>query len=57
MAGPRRYNLQQLSRQAGHRLDLTQIDPQGWIEGSIASHRGDYTRLGEVIAQALEKTP
>ena len=48
--------LQQLSGQAGHRLDLTQIDPQGWIEGAITSHHGDYARLGGVIAQGLEKT-
>ena len=48
--------LQQLSGQAGHRLDLTRINPQGWIEGSVAAHRGDYARLARVIAQALEKT-
>lgn len=48
--------LQQLAAQAGHKLDLTQIDPQGWVGGSIASHRGGYDRLGEVIARALERS-
>jgi cell filamentation protein len=46
--------LQQLAGQAGHRLDLTRIDPRGWIEGSIAAHRGDYDRLGKVVEQALD---
>ena len=47
------YYLEQLAEQAGHTLDLSQIDPARWIAASQAAHAGDYKPLGEEIERAL----
>lgn len=47
--------LKQLSAQAGHPLDLTQIGRKAWIEASIAANRADYDLMGEAIRKALER--
>lgn len=46
--------LQQLAEQAGHRIDLTRLDPGGWIAASIAAHDGDYGPMQDQIAACLE---
>jgi cell filamentation protein len=45
--------LKQLAAQAGYDLDLTRIDPVGWIDASKASHATDYSLMAEVIAKAI----
>jgi hypothetical protein len=45
----------QLAERAGHRLDLTRIAGQRWIEASIASRAADYRPMAEVIAAALPR--
>jgi hypothetical protein len=41
--------LKQLAAQAGHRLDLTQIRGDRWIEASIASHAAHYRPMAALI--------
>jgi cell filamentation protein len=48
--------LKQLSERAGHPLDLTRIDPAGWIEASKEAHKARYDLMGRVIAAALGST-
>lgn len=45
--------LQQLSEQAGHRLDFGRVDPSKWIEASKASHATDYSLMADVIWKAI----
>jgi len=45
--------LRQLAEEAGHPLDLKQIDPASWIEASKASHATDYDLMAKVIRRAL----
>jgi cell filamentation protein len=45
--------LKQLAARAGHDLDLTRIDPAGWIDASIASHAADYSLMADVIERAI----
>ena len=45
--------LKQLAVQAGHDLDLRQIDRRLWIEASMASHGADYSLMAKVIRQAI----
>lgn len=45
--------LKQLTAEAGHRLDLTRIAGERWIEASIASHATDYRPMTETLAEAL----
>ena len=43
-----------LGRQAGHEVDMTQIDPQAWNDASRESFRtGDLTPMRHVIAGAI----
>ena len=45
-----------LGRQAGHEVDLAQIDPRGWNDASRESFRtGDSTPLRDVIVRAVER--
>jgi cell filamentation protein len=46
------FYLEQLSRRAGHALDLIGIDPERWIAASRASHEGDYTIMSAEIFRA-----
>lgn len=45
--------LKQLSFHAGHPLNLTKIDPRGWIEASKQAQLARYDRMAAVIAKAL----
>jgi cell filamentation protein len=45
--------LKQLANQAGHRLDLTKIDPAGWIEASKQAHHSRYDLMAGIIDKAL----
>jgi len=47
------YYLEQLAEQAGHKLDLSQLDPDLWIAASRAAHSGDYAPMGDEIERAL----
>jgi cell filamentation protein len=47
------FYLEQLAEQAGHRLDLSQIDPDRWIAASQAAHGGDYNAMGDEIGRVL----
>ena len=49
------FYLEQLAEQAGHPLDLTQLDPQEWIKASRCAHEGDYTLMARQIARALQE--
>ena len=45
--------LEQLATQAGHLLDITRIDPEGWLAASRSSHDGDYGVMSAEISKAL----
>jgi cell filamentation protein len=48
------HYLKQLAQQAGHPIDLTQLDPRLWLEASRISHESDYKTMSEAIAHALK---
>lgn len=50
------FYLEQLAEQAGHRLDLTKLDPGRWIAACRAAHVAEYTLMAEEIAQAMAGT-
>lgn len=45
--------LEQLARQAGHRLDLTKLDRDRWMAASREAHAADYEKMGRCIAAAI----
>jgi cell filamentation protein len=45
--------LEQLAEQAGHPIDLTRIEPQGWLEASRSSHEGDHGPMVAAISRTL----
>ena len=45
--------LRQLSEQAGHPMDLTQLQGEHWIDVSIAAHRGYSQPMAHCIAAAI----
>lgn len=47
--------LEQLTEQAGHRLDISRIEPKAWLEASKAAHRADYAPMSACIHAALVK--
>lgn len=47
--------LEQLAEQAGHPLDLTQLDPTRWIDACRRAHEGDYGLMAKEIGNALAK--
>ncbi len=49
------FYLAQLAEQAGHKLDLARMDPQGWIVASRAAHGGDYAPMSAEIRRALAR--
>ncbi|KKX30594.1 Fic family protein [Rhizobium sp. LC145] len=49
--------LKQLAEQAGHPLDLTKIEAAGWLAASKEAHRARYDLMGQVIGDALRRTP
>jgi cell filamentation protein len=49
--------LKQLAEQAGHALDLTKIEAAGWLAASKEAHRARYDLMGQVIGDALRRTP
>lgn len=48
--------LKQLAAQAGHPLDLTKIDPAGWIDASKEAHRTRYDLMARVVDNALRSS-
>jgi cell filamentation protein len=48
--------LKQLAEQAGHTLNLTKIDPAGWIEASKEAQRGRYDLMTRVVHNALRSS-
>jgi cell filamentation protein len=47
------HYLEQLAEQAGHPIDLSQIDPDRWIEASQAAHGANYKLMGDEIERVL----
>ena len=45
--------LKQLAARAGHRLDLTRLDPESWLDASRRSNAGDHAAIARCIRQAL----
>jgi cell filamentation protein len=43
--------LDRLAERAGHRLDLSRLDPAQWIEASRAAHDGDYAPMSAAIGR------
>lgn len=48
--------LKQLSANAGHALDLREIDRAPWLHASRSAHDADYAPMGQVIRTALERS-
>lgn len=48
--------LKQLTENAGHKIDLTKLKREPWIEASIKSHAGDYSLMQAQIAGAISKS-
>jgi cell filamentation protein len=44
-----------LAEQAGHSIDLTQLDPERWIEASRLAHDGNYALMVIAIHRALRR--
>jgi len=47
--------LKQLAEQAGHEIDLTQIDRDLWMNSSRQAHFGDYQLMTHCIRSAIRK--
>jgi len=47
--------LKQLAEQAGHSIDLTQIDRDLWMRSSRQAHLGDYQLMTHCIRSAIRK--
>jgi len=47
--------LQQLAEQAGHRLEISQLDSQRWISASKAAHNADYSLMAAEIARVIQR--
>lgn len=45
----------QLAEKLGYYFNVARIYPQQWLAASIASHRGDETKLREIMENTLEK--
>lgn len=45
--------LRQLAEQAGHRIDLTRIEREAWMDASRQAHLGAYDPMSACIADAL----
>lgn len=45
--------LEQLAARAGHRLDLTKLDRQTWMDASREAHLGQYQAMARSIAMAV----
>jgi cell filamentation protein len=48
--------LEQLAAQAGHALDLMQLDPARWIAASRAAHDADYSLMAIEIGCSLQRS-
>jgi cell filamentation protein len=48
--------LKQLSEMVGHPLDLRQVEPAAWLEGSKLAHQTDYASMSATIRLALERS-
>jgi cell filamentation protein len=45
--------LKLLAEKAGHRLDLSRIDAERWVEASRVSHAADYDLMAQLIAASI----
>jgi cell filamentation protein, protein adenylyltransferase len=45
--------LKQLTKQAGHEIDLSRLERRSWINASIEANKGEYAAMGKCIEQAL----
>lgn len=52
-----RVFLDALTRQAGHRLDLTAIGRDAWIDASVAGYNNDHGPMTRCIRDALRDRP
>ena len=48
-----RFHLEQIAHQAGHSIDLADIEARDWIGASIASFRGDELPVASAIGRAM----
>ena len=48
------HYLKQLGQQAGHQIDLTRLDPEGWIEASRRAHAADYAPMSRAIEETID---
>ncbi len=48
-----RFHLEQIAHQAGHSIDIADVEARDWIGASIASFRGDEHPLARVIGRAM----
>lgn len=48
--------LQQLARQAGHPMDVRRIEPERWLNASIAANRGDCSQMSYVLHKSVRAT-
>jgi cell filamentation protein len=45
--------LRQLASRAGHKLDISKIAPEAWLDASQRAHQADYEPMSKVIRQSL----
>lgn len=46
--------LEQLARQAGHRINLRRLERDAWIEASKRAHQADYGPMSQCIGRTIE---
>ncbi len=47
------FYLKQLAEQAGHRIDLSRIDPEKWMQASREAYDGRYETMARSIERAI----
>ncbi|MBM1556230.1 Fic family protein [Sulfitobacter mediterraneus] len=47
------YFYKQLAEQAGHAVDLTQIEAPAWMDASRQAHEGNYAPMASCLSQTL----
>ncbi len=45
--------LKQLAEQAGHRMDLTRLEKNQWLQASRKAHQGEYKLMAQCIERAI----
>lgn len=49
--------LKQLGEKAGHRLDLSRMQPDTWVDASRASHNAHYEAMSRAIVESIVPAP